>query len=133
MGEESQKLVFAFTKLVVQDLEREAAFYRAVCGYGEGDVLKGDIAGRPVEEIILRTPDGALDLILLSYLGEAPSSSSSEITAFDTGDLDACQAHLLDAGGTVVEAIKCVTVGTDAMRIGIFADPEGHLLEVMER
>jgi len=124
---------FAFTKLVVHDLEKEAAFYRAVCGYVDGELLKADIAGRPIEELVLRTPDGALDLVLLSYLGEPPSGRNGVITGFYTGDLDAYQNRLLDAGGTVVDAIKSIDVGTNQMRIGFFADPEGHLLEVLER
>jgi predicted enzyme related to lactoylglutathione lyase len=127
------KAAFAFAKLVVRDLEREVAFYRTVCGYGEGDVLQGEIAGRPVEEVILRRPEGALDLVLLRYLGETSSAGSSEITAFDTDDIEGWQARLVDAGGTVVDPIRWFTIGANTMRIGYFADPEGHLLEVMER
>jgi lactoylglutathione lyase len=133
MVADTHRVAFAFSKLVVQDLERQAAFYRVVCGYGEGDVLRGDIAGQPVEEIILRKPDGGLDLVLLTYLRGPAPPSGSEITAFDTDDLDGFQARLLGARGTVVEPIKWVTVGVNTMRIGFFADPEGHLLEVMER
>lgn len=124
---------FAFTKLVVHDLEKEAAFYRAVCGYGDGELLEADIAGRPIEELVLRTPEGVLDLVLLSYPGEPLSCWNGVITGFDTADLDAYQARLLNAGGTVVDAIKSIDIGPSRMRIGIFADPEGHLLEVMER
>jgi|HubBroStandDraft_4_1064222.scaffolds.fasta_scaffold856401_1 predicted enzyme related to lactoylglutathione lyase len=133
MSAGSSEARFAFTKLVVHDLGREAAFYRAVCGYGEPEFLKGDIAGRPIEELILRRPEGALDLVLLTYPEGPPPSPSGVITAFNTPDLDAFQASLLDAGGTVVRAIKWIEVGTNRLRIGFFADPEGHLLEVMER
>ena len=124
---------FAFTKLVVHDLVNEATFYRAVCGYGEAELLTADMGGRPIEEMILRTPEGALDLVLLTYGDEAPPAPGGVITAFDTRDLDAYQIRLLDAGGTVVNAIKWVDIGQTRMRIGFFADPEGNLLEVMER
>jgi predicted enzyme related to lactoylglutathione lyase len=124
---------FAFTKLVVHDLAKEAAFYQAVCGYREPELLKAEMGGRPIEEIILRNPEGELDLVLLTYVGEGPPIPGGEITAFDTDDLDACQARVLDAGGSIVHAIVSVEVGTSRMRIAFFADPEGHLLEVMER
>lgn len=129
----SNGATFAFTKLVVHDLEKEGAFYRAVCGYRRPELLKGDIAGRPIEEIILRKAEGALDLVLLTYPGEPPPSGSGVITAFDTPDLDAYQARVLQAGGTVIQAIKWFDIGTNRTRIGFFADPEGHLLEVIER
>jgi lactoylglutathione lyase len=125
---------FAFTKIVVRDLAKQVAFYSAVCGYRQPDLLKGDIGGRPIEEIIFRTGEGALDLVLLTYVGElSPSNLGGGITAFYTDDVDACQARVLDAGGSIVEAVSLVEVGTNRMRIGFFADPEGHVLEVMER
>ncbi len=48
-------------------------------------------------------------------------------------DLDAFQARMLDAGGTIVYPIDSVEFGTNQMRVAFFADPEGHLLEVLER
>ncbi len=124
---------FAFTKLVVHDLDRAAAFYRAACGYTEDDLLQADLDGRPVEEIVLRTPEGALDLVVLRYPRSPPPSRSDVITGLYTPDLDAFQERVLGAGGTVVHAIKSIEVGAHRMRIGFFADPEGNLLEVMER
>jgi predicted enzyme related to lactoylglutathione lyase len=124
---------FAFTKLVVRDLDRSVEFYRAVCGYAEPDVLKADMGSRPIAEAILRTPDGALDLVLMAYTDGALPGSSNTITAFDTSDLDSYTARVLEAGGTVVHEINAVEVGTTRMRIAFYADPDGNLLEVMER
>ena len=124
---------FAFTKLVVHDLHKAAAFYRAVCEYGEGQIVKAAIAGRPVEEIIFRAPERGIELVLLTFLEEPPPSPNGVITAFDTPDLNAFQERLLNAGGTVVEPIKRIEFGANRMQIGFFADPEGFLLEVMER
>ncbi len=125
---------FAFAKIVVRDLAKQVAFYSAVCGYRQPELLQGDIGGRPIEEAIFRTGEGALDLVLLTYLGEpSPSNLGGGITAFYTDDVDGCQERVLDAGGSIVAAISLVEVGANRMRIGFFADPEGHLLEVMER
>jgi len=125
---------FAFSKLVVRDLERSAAFYRATCEYGEGQRVAGTMAGRSVEEIIFRSPNGGIDLVLIADPEHpSPPSPTGVITGFDTSDLDAFEARLLAAGGTVVEPARWVEFGANRMRIGFFADPQGFVLEIMER
>ncbi len=123
----------AFAKLVVRDLDAMAAFYRAVCGYGEGQRLEDAITGRPIIEIVFGKPEGGAELILLTFVdGPAPSPSGVMIV-FNTPDLDAFQARVLAAGGVVVDPVKPLEFGGNRMRIGIFADIEGYLLEVLER
>lgn len=124
---------FAFTKLVVKDLQAMAAFYRTVCGYGEGQFVEAAIGARPVEEIIFSKPQGRAELVLLKYLEGPQSSPSGVITAFNTPDLDAFQMRVLAAGGAVIDPIKPLEFGTSRMRIAFFADIEGFLLEVLER
>ncbi len=123
----------AFPKLVVRDLEAMAGFYRAVCGYGEGQRIEDAIAGRPIAEIVFSQPHGGAELVLLTFTGGPPPSPSGVMIAFDTPDLDAFQARVLGAGGSVVEAIKALEFGGNRMRMGIFADIEGYVLEVLER
>ena len=45
MTDNSSGAAFAFTKLVVRDLAKADAFYRAVCGYGEGEWVKATTRG----------------------------------------------------------------------------------------
>lgn len=125
--------VVAFAKLVVQDLDAMATFYRAVCGYGDGQRIEDAIAGRPIVEIVFGKPEGGAELVLLTFSEGPPPSPSGVIIVFDTPDLDAFQARVLAAGGSVVEAIKVLEFGGNRMRMGIFADIEGYLLEVLER
>jgi predicted enzyme related to lactoylglutathione lyase len=123
----------AFIKLVVRDLQASAAFYRAVCGYGEGQFVRSQIGGRPMEEIILPRPDGQAGLILLAYTEGPPPAPSGVISGFNTRDLDGFQARVLAAGGSVVQEIKPLTFGAAQMRYAFFADPEGYVMEVIER
>jgi predicted enzyme related to lactoylglutathione lyase len=123
----------AFTKLVVRDLQKAAVFYRAVCGYGEGQFVKSQIAGRPMEEIIFPRPEGQAGLILLTYSEGPAPSPSGVITGFNTRDLDAFQARVLAAGGSVVQETKPLSFGAAQMRYAFFADPEGYVMEVIER
>ena len=124
---------FAFTKLVVRDLSKADAFYRTVCGYSEGQWVTDTAGGRPIQEVIYRRPEGGLELVLLTYLDGAVGSAGDVITAFDTPDLDAFQARLLAAGGAVAEAIRDLEFNGNPMRIAFFTDPDGYLLEVMQR
>lgn len=122
---------YSFTKLVVPDLQAAAAFYRAVFGYGEGQFVRATIAGRPMEEIIFLRGDGEAGLILLQYLEGPKPSPSGVILGYGTNDLDAFQARVLAAGGSVVEPIAPLA-SVPNMRVAFFADPDGYFLEVLE-
>lgn len=123
----------AFAKLVVRDLDAMAAFYRAVCGYGDGQRIEDAIAGKPVVEIVFGKSEGGAELVLLTYTdGPAPSPSGVMIV-FNTPDLEAFQTRVLAAGGSVMDPIKTLEFGGNRMRIGIFADIEGYVLEALER
>jgi predicted enzyme related to lactoylglutathione lyase len=121
---------FAFLKLVVPDLSAAASFYRALFGYGEGQFVASTIAGRPMEEIIFARPEGGTELILLAYTEGPAPTPSGVIAGFATPDLEAFQARVLAAGGTVVQAIKPLGAGG---RFAFFADPAGYVMEVIER
>ena len=125
--------IVAFAKLVVKDLDAMADFYRAVCGYGDGQRIEDAIAGRPIVEIVFAKPEGGAELVLLTFTEGPPPSPSGVIIAYDTDNIDAFQARVLAAGGSVVDPIKALEFGGKRMRIGIFADIEGYLLEVLER
>jgi predicted enzyme related to lactoylglutathione lyase len=55
------------------------------------------------------------------------------MVGFFTQDLDALEARILSAGGTVVQAIGPLQMGERPARFALYADPEGYVLEVIER
>jgi predicted enzyme related to lactoylglutathione lyase len=128
----SREVEFSFTKLVVRDLERATSFYASVCAYAVGNTYEASLDSRPVRETILMNPKGAPELVLFAYVEGPHPPPGSVITVFDTVDLDAFQARVLEAGGTVVEPIGTLSV-EPLMRFAVFADPEGVLLEALER
>jgi catechol 2,3-dioxygenase-like lactoylglutathione lyase family enzyme len=90
---------FTFTKLIVGDVERSAAFYRDVCGLTEANRMSGEFDGRSLTEIILTAdPPGPANLILIAYHGEPPAAGDS-ILGFYTADIDAFLVRLEKAGG----------------------------------
>jgi lactoylglutathione lyase len=120
----------AFTKLIVRDLAAQAAYYRAVCGFGEGHLVRSEIGGRGMEEILFRNDDGGTDLILLRWLDGPAPTPSGVIPGFYTDDLDAFERRVLENGGAVVAAPKVLANGN--IQIAFYSDPEGYVTEVLQ-
>ncbi len=124
--------IFAFTKLVVGDLDRCAAFYEKVCEIKPQARIQGAIAGRAITEIVYEpTNKGGASLVLLAYDDEARPSSGETITGFASPDAEAFAARAVEAGGTVVEPVR--DAPAHGLKVGFVSDPEGHLIEVIER
>jgi predicted enzyme related to lactoylglutathione lyase len=128
----SREVEFSFTKLIVRDLERATLFYQSVCGYVVGHTYEASLGGRAVRETILMDPAGAPELVLFMYLEGPHPIPGGVITVFYTVDLDAFQDRVLEAGGTVSEPIDTLAI-EPPMRFAVFADPEGFLVEALER
>jgi catechol 2,3-dioxygenase-like lactoylglutathione lyase family enzyme len=80
---------FAFTKLVVADLEASAAFYTQVFGLQEHRRVQDDIGGRAMEEILFEstTPGGAT-FVLLHFDDTPEPAAGSVIGGFITDEID---------------------------------------------
>ena len=98
-----------FTKLIVGDLDRSAAYYDAVFGVGELYRFEGKIAGDPFRQVILGA-DGEMagGLILVR---------STE--------------HAVAAGGRIHSEPRDPKIPGVAL-VAFVADPDGHLAEVLE-
>jgi predicted enzyme related to lactoylglutathione lyase len=121
-----------FTKLVVHDLDGLAAYYSAVYGLDEVARIQAEVAGSPIDEIILGADGGRSGLILFRYLDREAPSHHEVILGFDTPDIDALFTRATAAGGRVhVAPIDPKIPGIDL--IGFVADPEDHLAEVVQR
>ena len=124
---------FGFCRFVVRDLQKQAAFYRAAFGYGEGITIRDEIKGRPIEEIIFME-GGKAEIVLLVYTDGGPEPSPSGVLpGFFAPDLDALQARVLAAGGSVYQEIGPMEMPSGPTRLAFFADPEGFIMEVIEQ
>jgi predicted enzyme related to lactoylglutathione lyase len=123
----------AFPKLFVRDLRAAAEFHKAVLGFQEGPTLTGDIAGRPVEEIVLLDPAGGPSLLVITYTdSDAVADPGGVILGVYTPDLDAFETRVLAAGGSVVQSIGPMEMPGHESRLAFYADLEGFLIEVIE-
>jgi lactoylglutathione lyase len=124
---------FAFTKLIVHDLEGLAAFYRDVYGLHVVNRVRGQsIGGEEIDEIMLSPDPGAQwsSLVLLKYLGRKPSPSGEVILGFTTSDLPALLERVTKAGGRIHAPIE--EMAELKIRVAFATDPEGHLAELVQ-
>lgn len=122
---------FGFTKLLVNDLEKTATFYKAVCGLVETARVSDEIAGRRIDEILFNaTGVGGATLVLLKFVGSPKPSNDEVILGFVTADLEAFVQRACAAGGAVSQGIR--EVPAHGVKVAFVTDVEGHLIEVVQ-
>ena len=122
---------FSFTKLLVDDLEKTAAFYASVCGLVEQQRVDATIDGRPIREItFLPTYPGGGSLTLLNFVGAPKPHTDELILGFTTSDLEAFVERVKAAGGRVADPIRAMP--EHRLRVAFVKDVEGHLIEVVQ-
>jgi lactoylglutathione lyase len=122
---------FSFTKLVVADLDRIGAFYREVYHLTEVGRYGGEVAGSPIDEIVLGRDGASAGLILLKYLDRDIPSTGELLLGFSTDDIAALFDRGVAAGGSVWADIKDPHLAGVAL-VGFLADPEGHVAEIVQ-
>ncbi len=127
----SQMDHFGFTKLLVDDLEATATFYKSVCGLTELARVDSEIAGRPIREIMFNaTGQGAATFVLLNFVGAPKPHNDEVIIGFQTSDVEAFVQRAVAAGGSIAEDVKAMP--EHGVKVGFVRDIEGHLIEVVE-
>jgi len=122
---------FSFTKLLVDDLEKTAAFYKSVCGLVEQQRVDATIDGRPISEItFLPTYPGGGSLTLLKFVAAPKPHNDELILGFTTADIEAFVERVKAAGGRVSDPIRAMP--EHHLRVAFVQDVEGHLIEVVQ-
>ena len=122
---------FAFTKIVVADLDASGAFYSEVFGVDEQYRVDAAIDGRPIEEILFQsTAPGGASLVLLRFADTPEPPAGSVIVGFVTDEIDAVFTRAVAAGGSVVDPVH--ESPEHGVRVGFLADLDGHLIEVCQ-
>jgi len=122
----------SFTKLIVGDLERSAAYYEAVFGLSELYRVRGRIAGERFEQAVLGA-DGEMagGLVLVRFTERAAPPTGGLLLGFVSDDLAALFDRALNAGASVHEAIRDPEISGVAL-VGFLADPDGHVAEIVQ-
>lgn len=122
---------FTFTKIFVDDIEAQAAFYRAAFDMREKNRLTVGEGRDAVEEIILNSDRGDDSSLIMWRFIERPTPSPGEsVLGFNVPDVEDPLRAVREAGGTVDTPIKRMPdVGFTAAFV---KDPEGHLIEIVQ-
>ncbi|WP_449469062.1 VOC family protein [Sphingobium chungangianum] len=122
---------FGFTKLVVQDLEGTAAFYKDVAGLVEMARIQDTVGDRQIDEILFNaTGEGGATFVLFKFLDRDAPARDEVILGFQTSDLEAFVERVQKAGGNVVQPIEVREA--HGVKVAFVTDAEGHLIEVVE-
>jgi predicted enzyme related to lactoylglutathione lyase len=119
---------FGFTKLVVADLERSAAFYESALQLVR--TRRVDFAGG-AELLYEPTAPGGAMFVLIHY-DDAPKPASGELVlGFHTDDIAALVERVQGAGGMVDRAPYAIP--EMKLRVAFVRDVEGHVIELLEQ
>ena len=126
-------VTLGFTKLVIHDLDRMAAFYRDAYGLHAVKRVRGErIAGEEIDEIMLAAdPDASFgSFVLLKYVGRESARTGELLLGFVTDDLPALLDRIVAAGGAVHDPMR--EMPELGVRVAFATDPEGHVAELVQ-
>ncbi len=123
---------FGFTKLVVADLDRSAAFYENAIGLVRQRRIDFDGAAGTGSEILYEptAPGGAM-FVLIHYATKTQPSTGETVLGFYTDDIDALVARIREAGGAI--DTPPYAIPEMKLRVAFARDPEGHVLELLQQ
>ena len=104
-------------KLIVSDLERSEAFYRAAFGL--------EVVEREPHQVVLTTP-GSGDVLTLAQAGDGQPPGLDHLGFFGhgAGDFDATVEQVERAGGKLLRRVD------DDRPTAFFADPDGFSVQI---
>ncbi len=122
---------FGFTKLIVGDLDKSAAFYEATCQLVRQTRIDTESAGRKLSEILYQptAPGGAM-FVLIHYYDTPKPTTGELVLGFNTRDIDAFVARAQAAGGSIERAPYAIP--EMKIQVAFVRDLEGHLIEVVQ-
>ncbi len=121
----------AFTKLIVDDVDKMAAFYSEVYGLKPIDRIQSEIGGDRIDEILLgANGENVGGVVLLKFVDKDPPANGEVILGFITEDIDVLVDRVLAAGGSIHAPVKADA--DKPYKVGFVTDPEGHVCEIVE-
>ncbi|MFC8433574.1 VOC family protein [Streptomyces sp. NPDC057253] len=122
---------FHFTKILVNDIESQFAFYASVLGMAEKYRYAHGTGDDALEEIIMTSAAGGDPTLVLVHFPNRPGQGPGEaILGFTVPDLDDTVRRVSEAGGTVEQVP--FEVSDFKLRAAFVLDPEGHRLELVQ-
>ena len=125
---------FSFCKLIVDDLDGMAVFYRQVFGVTDWARVTKEISattGGPIDEITFRpAANGGPSLTLLKLLDTPAPPRGEVVLGFITSSITALLDRAVASGGRI--ATPAEAQPEHDIKVAFIEDPEGHLIEIIE-
>ncbi|MCP1471671.1 catechol 2,3-dioxygenase-like lactoylglutathione lyase family enzyme [Sphingobium sp. OAS761] len=121
---------FAFTKIIVADVKAMERFYCDTLGLTVAARIDINERGWDLEEVVLSVGGGATQLNLLQYRDRPAPPLGEAVVGLNVDDMDATIAAARAGGGALVT--EPVEIPDHGIKICYVADPEGHLLELLQ-
>lgn len=121
---------FAFTKIIVADVKAMERFYCDALGLSVVGRIDVNERGWNLEEVILSIGGGSTHLNLLQYRDRPAPPRGEAVVGLNVADMDAVIAAANDGGGKLVT--EPVEIPEHKLKVCYIADPEGHLVELLQ-
>jgi predicted enzyme related to lactoylglutathione lyase len=120
------------TILVVDDLEKSAAFYKAVFGLTEVMRLSDKLDGRDFTEVMFNfRGEGPANFVLMQYADGPKPVIGEALTVFATEDIEGFVKRAAQHGAVIVDApLYNAKYGVTS---AFLKDVEGHMFGVFEQ
>lgn len=130
---DSVKHGFAFTKLIVSDVDSLFAFYARVFGLTETARVRQGEGPDELDEIIMGAPGGGYSvpsLVIQRYPNRPVPAPGEATLGFIVGNVDATVEAALAMGGSVHRPAQARP--EHGVKVAFIKDSDGHLIEVVE-
>lgn len=121
---------YAFTKIIVADLAAMERFYCEALDLSVRTRIAVDKPGYALRETVLVVGESGTLLNLVQYLDRPCPAPGEAVVGLSVEDIDAVIAAATGAGGSVVT--PPVEIPDHQLKVAYIADPEGHLLELLQ-
>ena len=121
---------YAFTKIIVADLAAMERFYVEVLGLSVRTRIAVDKPGYAIRETVLVIGESETLLNLVQYLDRPCPLPGEAVVGLTVDDMDAVIAAATNASGSVIT--PPVDIPDHQLKVAYIADPEGHLLELLQ-
>lgn len=126
-------LSFAFTKIVVSDLEASEQFYCQALGLLRVTFIEfGEGVGK-LQEVILAVPNdtaGGANLQLIHFPNKNSPAPGDTVLGFMVDNVDATVSALTDAGGRIT--VPALEMPDHRLKLAYVADLDGHIIEIIQ-
>lgn len=126
-------LSFAFTKIIVADLDASEQFYIQALGLSRVTYIEfGEGIGR-LQEVVLAVPNdtsGGAHLQLIHYPNKPVPAPGETVIGFMVDNVDATVAAMTGAGARVT--VPVMDMPDHRLKLAYVTDLDGHIIELLQ-